>query len=506
MALPDPDVASADPTRPIVETPFGCIAGRAQDGVRSFLGVAYAAPPVGSRRFRAPEPPIPWTGVREAASAGANAPQWSSPFPAVDITPLVGSGHVPGDDYLTLNIWSPDEDVSQCPVLVFIHGGAWLVGSKDAPVQNGEQFARSGVVCVAINYRLGVEGFLPVPGVPTNLGLRDQIAALTWLKQNISSFGGDPDNVTVAGESAGAMSLGALITSPHVEGLFRRAILQSGHAGMVRRVETAQAVVKWIAKTLKVAPDRAGFESRSAEVTVDAVKTNHARLRKLDLREADGQDPVRGMAPFAPVWGDDILPTKPEAALAAGAGATIDVLIGTTTEEMNLYFVPTGLVKKMVWPLAWLIISRVHQQSLRILRAYGLWRRGRSTGAVLAQAMTDLNFRGPARRFAQRHQGRTHAYLFDWRSPACDGELGACHGLELPFVFKTLDTVTGPDGLAGTSPPAELADRVHALWVGFARDGTLPWPPFTAAEPQIYSVTAGASAPAPPLPIEPYMA
>ena len=198
-------------------TAGGRIRGSRAEGICRYLGVPYAAPPVGPNRFKEPQPVEPWEGERDATQPGHCAPHRIKDFPAIDIAPLVGQGAEGGEDYLTLNVWTP-ENAKDRPVMVFIHGGGFVIGSKDAPVSDGTEFARSGVVCVAINYRLGVDGFLPIPGVPTNLGLRDMLFALQWVQQNIAEFGGDPTNVTVFGESAGAMAIADLVTSPTRQG------------------------------------------------------------------------------------------------------------------------------------------------------------------------------------------------------------------------------------------------------------------------------------------------
>ena len=189
--------------------------------------------------------------------------------------------------------------------MVWIHGGAFTLGSKDAAVSDGAAFARSGVVCVAINYRMGIEGFLPIPGAPTNLGLRDQLSALAWVRDNIAAFGGDPANITVFGESAGAMAIADLITSPLAKGLFRRAIVQSGHGAMVRSLPVAAKLVRKVAKLLGVKPTLEGFRSATPEQAVAALETAQAPTTLLDLREADGRAPAFGLSKFLPVWGDD---------------------------------------------------------------------------------------------------------------------------------------------------------------------------------------------------------
>jgi para-nitrobenzyl esterase len=205
----------------IVEIASGLLRGTIQDGVTTFLGVPYAAPPFGERRFALPNPHAPWGGIRDSTAPGPTAPQFIRPFPNLNVTPLVGEGWQRGDDFLTANIWTPDPSAKGLPVMVFIHGGAFALGSNNAAVTDGSSFARSGIVCISINYRLGVEGFLPIPGIETNLGLRDVLAALRWVQENAEAFGGDPAKVTVFGESAGAMAIGDLVASPLAKGLFQ---------------------------------------------------------------------------------------------------------------------------------------------------------------------------------------------------------------------------------------------------------------------------------------------
>jgi para-nitrobenzyl esterase len=420
-------------------------------------------------------------------------------MPGLELWPLIGHGWVRGDDYLTMNIWAP-ADAEACPVMVFIHGGAFLLGSKDAPVNDGTAFARDGIVCVAINYRMGIDGFLPIPGVPTNLGLRDQIAALTWVRDTIAAFGGDPGNVTVFGESAGGMSVADLVTSPLAKGLFRRAIIQSGHGAMTRHVSIARKLVTKLASTLGISPDRAGFDGVAPEAAFRAIEKVGKPTTRLDLRDEHGREPVFGISRFVPVHGDDVLPVAPLEALKQGAGADVDVLIGSNADEMNLYLVPTGVRDKLGKFLAWLALRKSQPHAWRVLKAYGLGSRGTSAGLALNRALTDLVFRWPARRFAEEHRGRTHMYEFEWRSPRFDGELGAGHGMELPFVFDTLATTTAEAGLTGTAPPQELADRTHAIWVRYATDGTLPWPEFTRESRQVFQLDANRAIAEQPMP------
>lgn len=488
----------------IVPTVAGQVRGAIHDGVARFLGVPYAAPPVGDRRFALPQPVPAWSGVRDALEPGATAPQRVRAVPGVDVEALVGNGWNPGDDYLTLNIWKPAGNATGLPVMVFIHGGGFVVGSKDAPVQDGSAFARDGVLLVAINYRLGVEGFLPIPGIPTNLGLRDQIFALQWVGDNIAAFGGDPANATVFGESAGAMSVANLVTSPLAKGLFRRAIVQSGHGAMTRDIGVAQRLVKALAKRLRITPDADGFRSIATGDMLDAIEKVSQPTARVDLRDADGREPVFGISRFIPVHGDDVLPHKALAALKVGVGAEVDLLIGTNTEEMNLYFIPTGVREKIGRLLATWFVHKHQPHARKLLKAYGMGAAGKKPGHTFTDAMHDLVFRWPARRFAEEHRGRTHMYEFEWRSPLFGG-LGASHAMELPFVFDTLASVTGPEGICGEAPPQALADSVHRIWVDFATDGRLPWAPFTQDDRLVYQLAAGEAVQEPPMPAAPYM-
>ena len=483
----------------ILEGPIRGIRGQ---GVDRFLGVPYAAAPVGPRRFAPPTAHEGWTEVRDASAPGPSAPHSVKPFPGLDVEPLIGSGWRKGDDYLNANIWAPEGAApgDRLPVMVWIHGGGFVIGSNFASIQDGSAFARSGTVCIAINYRMGVEGFLPIPGVPTNLGLRDILFALHWVRDNAAAFGGDPGNVTIFGESAGAMAIADLITSPLADGLFRRAIVESGHGSMVRPVQVAQRLVRKVARLLDVAPDEAGFRSASPEACVSAVEKVSLPTTRIDLRDDQGREPVFGISRFVPVYGDDVLPEKPLEALAKGAGAGVELLIGTNAEEMNLYMVPTGVRDTIGGLLAWYVLGRSQPDARKALKAYGLGSKGIKPGQALTDAMNDLVFRWPARRFAEEHRGRTHFYEFDWRSPAFGGELGASHGMELPFVFDTLASVTGEQGLVGTAPPQALADRVHRLWVAFATDGRLPWAEYDRETRQVYSLEKGEAAHEPVMP------
>ena len=486
-------------TDAVVRTRYGSLRGTAEPGAVRYMGVPYAAPPIGERRWQVPQPPLNWRGVRDALVPGANAPQIIRAFPGLDVTPLVGNGWQPGDDFLTANIWTPPGSAGGLPVLVFIHGGAFVGGSSDAAVHAGTHFARAGIVYVAINYRLGIEGFLPIPGVPTNLGLRDQIAALEWVRDNIAEFGGDPGKVTVAGESAGGMSIANLLASPLAGGLIKRAIVQSGHGSMVRPVEIAQRVVDAAAAHLQVPATWAGFGQCSTAQCAAAVYAVSRPEVRMDFRDDSGWDPAYGLCRFLPVYGDEVLPLHPLDALAKGFGSEVDLLIGTNREEMNIYLVPTGVRAGVNAAAATAMLAASAPCAAELLRAYGL-ADAKRPGDALCTAMTDLVFRLPARRFAAAHRGRTHLYEFAWRSPACGGELGACHGLELPFVFNTLATCRGPAGLVGENPPEEMAQRIHGIWVDAVTRGHFAWPEYAEGTEQCLMLDSGATVRDEPMP------
>ncbi len=462
-----------------VVTTAGRVRGTERDGVARFLGVPYAAPPVGPLRFAAPRPAPSWDGVRDCTRPGPNAPQPARTFGALDLSPLVGNGWRPGEDYLTVDVWTPDPGGSGLPVMVFVHGGAFVAGEPGAPTYDGTALARAGVVLVSVTYRLGVEGFLPLVGGATNVGLRDQLAALAWVQDNVAAFGGDPGRVTLFGESAGAMSVGCLLGSPLAAGLFQRAVVQSGGAEMVHSAAVLAGFAERVAAELGLAAEAEAFRSRPVGDALVAQERMADPTRRGDLREPDGTDPGFGLGAFCPVVGDDVLPRHPLDEIGGGSAAGVDLVVGTNAEEMNLYLVPTGALTALTEPVALAALSAVHPRAAELLAAVD-----GTPGERYARVLTDLVFRGPAHRLALAHagtgRGSTRVYEFAWRSPSFGGRLGACHGLELPFVFGTLPSASGRDALAGQDPPQTVADELVAAWAGFARTGDPGWPEFDA--------------------------
>ncbi|MDT7639484.1 MAG: para-nitrobenzyl esterase [Pseudonocardiales bacterium] len=469
-----PDTISAGQS-PVVATSGGRVRGEIVGGIARFRAIPYAAPPVGALRFAPPARPSSWDGVRDARSPGATAPQTHRSLPGVDLTPVTGPGWRRGEDYLTLDVWSPDIGAGGLPVIVFLHGGAFVAGTGSAASCDGSGFARAGTVLVTINYRVGAEGFLPVPGGATNIGLRDQIAAVEWVRENAEAFGGDPHNITLFGHSAGAASVACLLRSPLAEGLFRRAIVHSGNDETTRPLAVGHRLSAAVAEAVGVENTAEALRAVSSEQLLEAQAVVTTRGTRPDLRDSEGFDPGYGLVTFLPVTGDDVLPWD-TASGAASAGWAPELLIGTCHDEINVYLVPTGVVDSVGERQAVGMLQASRPDAEAVLAAYGLGEGDSQPGSVLARALTDLAFRSPARRLARRHPGHTYSFDFRWPSPLHQGRLGACHGLELPFVFDTLGTAGGPTGLVGDTPPTQISALMQQAWVEFAASGKASWP------------------------------
>lgn len=448
-------------------TAQGTVRGAVERGVAVFRGIPYAAAPVGARRFRAPEPPEPWEGVREALAFGPTAPK--RPY-APPLDRLLPDPEVPGDEWLNLNVWTPSTEAAGLPVLVWIHGGSLLHGSSAVPVYDGWAFARDGVVLVSVNYRLGIEGFGLFPDAPANRGLLDQLAALEWVRENIAAFGGDPDRVTVAGESAGAVSVAALLATDRAAGLFRRAVLQSG-APAALTPEAARGTTALIAKRLGVPATAAALAAVDPEALLAA-----------QTQVTSGGNPLTGRNSFQLVVDGELLDRDPAEALRTGAASGVDLLMGTNTEEYRLWFVPSGLTERIGRLKLRLALLKFGVPNATA-RTYRANRPDATPGELLGALATDLLLRVPLNRLADARagaEGATYVYEFGWPTPV--QRLGACHALELGFVF---DTLAHPDTRALTGPdaPQELADAMHRAWVDFATTGDPGWPSWDARRP-----------------------
>jgi para-nitrobenzyl esterase len=466
---------------PRVVTTSGVVEGSHHDGYRKFLGIPYAAPPVGALRFVAPRPPTAWSGVREATSFSPHAPQPRNPFYFVDGQPIPTSEA----ECLTLNVWTPAPDAAKRPVMVWIHGGAFVSGGSSFPMTDGSRFATDhDIVLVSINYRLGILGFTYLGDIggdefrgSGSLGVQDAAAALEWVAQNIETFGGDPGNVTIFGESAGASLVAALLALPAARDRFHKALMQSGSSA-------------------SIGPDEA---ARNTAVLLDLLGSPHAdvgRLQQMPVQALlDAFDEWSGGANYRiarPVVDGEILPLDPLNAVAAGAARDVAILAGTNRDEWRLWTV--GLDADFVSEDGSVLRAALGALPLKDLdRAIATYqRRLGDTRAVdvFAAAMTDSFFRIPTIRLADaQHEsgGRSWQYLFTWPSPRREGELGSCHVLEIPFVFNSFEQ-HGAAFLTGRTPPLGLARDVNATWAAFARHGdpelgTLgDWPRYEPAQ------------------------
>jgi para-nitrobenzyl esterase len=456
----------------IVTTTSGAVRGRATGGGTVFLGVPYAAAPTGRDRFTAPRPHAGWTGVRDATTPGPTAPQPARDvFGDLDLAPYFGPGWRPGADYLTVDVWAPARGPRPAPVMVFVHGGGFAAGSSGAPLYDGAAFARDGVLLVAVNYRLGVPGFLHLPDAPANRGLLDVLAALRWVAGNAAAFGGDPGAVTLFGQSAGATIAGGVLADPRGAGLVRRAVLQSG-TGTFTAAQGA-IVAAAVGRELGVPPTAAALAGVSDEDLVAVVP----RLAGLDLRTPAAPDPLGGITPFGLV-----LPEPPAVTVARGAARGVDLLIGANRDEGALYLAPLGLLAATTDADVLATAARFHDRPGEVVAAYRAARPGATAAQLRTAILGDAVFGLPTRRMAAAHAGAggaTFGYRFTWRSGALEGQLGASHVMELPFVFDTagLAALHGPRALLGpTAAPVDLARRTHAAWVRFAATGDPGWP------------------------------
>jgi para-nitrobenzyl esterase len=460
-------------TAEIVEIAQGRLKGFSKDAILRFNGIPYAQPPVGDLRWRQAQPPQTWSGIRDGARFAGVAPQIKSAAEAL----IGGTPGEQSEDCLYLNIWTPSLEGTPRPVMVWIHGGAFVTGAGTLGTYNGKRLAALGdVVVVTINYRLGAFGFLDLadatdgklPGHGTE-GLGDQIAALRWVKENIARFGGDAGNVTIFGESAGAMSVGAMLAAPGAHGLFHKAILQSGAAHIGRKRDAS-------AKIARLLIDKVGSDLLAAPK--DAILKAQGEI--IDMPRDSG-----GM-PFAPTIDRNILPTRAIEQVRSGSARDIPVLAGTTMEEWKLFTAARPKLRLMdnakLRRYTAGLVGDAHADAL--LAAYGEGSPFERWNAV----MTDHSFAVPAARLleAQSAFAPSFAYRFDWRSPLLAGVLGSCHALELGFVFGTYNEKLAGAFFGKGAAADALSAAMMLSWVQFARTGdpssalTGAWPRYDA--------------------------
>jgi carboxylesterase 2/para-nitrobenzyl esterase len=464
----------------VAETLQGRLRGRGENGAIAFKGVPFAAPPFGTNRLQPPQPVEAWDGVHDALAFGPKPPQTSyPPGIAEGLAELVGAG----EDCLTLNIWTPDLAGAARPVMVWIPGGMFEFHATGATAYyDGSRFARDGVVCVTINYRVGAEGFLYLGDGIANLGLLDQIAALEWVRDNIAAFGGDPLKVTIFGESAGGMSVATLLAIPRAKGLFHRAIVQSGNTPIVTSAATAERIGRRLADVLGVEPTRKAVAVLSPERVLEA----QAQLRVQLLAQSEPAfwgEVALSFLPWAPTVDGQIIPQPPIEAIRDGAAANIDLVVGSNTEETRLFFLSDGSIDRIT-DQAVSALAMTYGLPAQGLSAYRAANPQASSGELFSAIQTDWYWRIPAVRLADAHassaaRASTYMYEFAWRSPQFGGRLGAAHGVEMAFVFDTLGLGTEP--MLGRNPPQSLATLMHAAWVAFATTGDCGWPKYDPA-------------------------
>lgn len=479
---------------PIVETRSGKLRGQNKNGLLTFKGIPFAAPPIGELRWRAPEREMPWTGIRDALAFSPAAPQ--------DQTPLMRVGET-NEDCLYLNIWTPSL-TGKRPVMFWIHGGGFLIGSASQREYNGRRLAMRGdVVVVSINYRLGALGFADWRNTlggnffcETNLGLRDQIAGLEWVREHIAHFGGDHNNVTIFGESAGGMSVATLLATNAAGKLFHKAIAQSGASYHYIPSTDAEKVAAKLLAALDIAPSQS---QKLRQVSADDIVKAQRRCVRVPVRCGPWRLPMLGMN-FLPVVGDDLLPECTQTRIAKGHAQNVPLLTGTTREEWRLFstmarMAPpeqrgTAMIPGAIAPekLEEAFEQRVPGYGANLLAGYRKLAGANASAEKLDEMLeSDRIFFVPMTRMAmaQAKTGApTYVYRFDYASPL----VGAAHAIDIPFVFGDVDSPFGKMFTGGGPEAQKLSDAVQDAWLNFARTGTpksadLPaWPAYDSEE------------------------
>ncbi|QYF86949.1 carboxylesterase/lipase family protein [Brevundimonas sp. PAMC22021] len=452
--------ASAE-TPPVVTAPAGAVRGVVEGEIASFKGIPYAAPPVGEMRWRPPAPARAWNGERDATRYGAACVQPTPGAPSIYSADLGRTS----EDCLTLNVWTPSA-TGKAPVMVWIHGGALVTGSSKETLYDGARLAREGVVVVSINYRLGVLGWLSHPdlsaespaSVSGNYGLMDQVSALQWVKQNIASFGGDPENVTIAGESAGGLSVLYLMSSPLARGLFDRAVAQSAYMISTPELKearhgapAAEAAGATLARTLQAPSLRA--------------------LRGLDAQELTDRAALGGFATFGVIDGV-VLPRQIVDVFDRGEQAKVPVLAGFNSGEIRSLRILAPPVPGSTAEYERVIRERYGDLAEEFLRLYPSSEMEESILATTRDALYGWTSERLVR--SQTAAGQSSfLYLFDHGYPAADAAgLRAFHASELPFMFGNLQR-TPPrwPAISSAQKEAHLSDAMIAYWTSFMRSG-----------------------------------
>ncbi|MBT3134708.1 carboxylesterase family protein [Alteromonas sp. ALT199] len=450
-------------------THLGKVQGSLKNNVVTFYGVPYAADPfVKTKRFQAPEPIKPWQGVLRAIEMKPPVPQ---PGRGKNVK-LVGA---PGD--LTVNIWAPEDafsDNNQRPVMVWLPGGAYIRADAGEGVYDGSHFAQKGVVIVTVNYRVGVDGFMHIDGAPDNRGTLDQILALKWVKNNIEDYGGDPSNITLFGQSAGASSVAILLGSSRANTLFDKAIMQSPPMQAISKAQAAE-VTRAFAKKLSIEPTLAALSNVPFEALVKGVVDIGNAIKS---RREWGMLSWGGTA-FLPVVDGELIINSPMLSLKNGANPSIPTIVGSTDQESRLYLVPSNEIETIDESKVSLFLHDLNlgEDARKVYKKTG----HDSYGDIYADIQSDYTFRMPAIQIAEllTESGSTvWKYNFGWKSGAYDGELGAAHFVDVPYTFDTIDTEEASN-FVGDKPSENLSQTMQNYWVRFAKVGEPGWSEYT---------------------------
>lgn len=448
--------------------------GAASPTVTAFYGIPYAQAPVGTRRFTAPQPAqLPAEFSAKAYGATVSQNQYAQAALSFIDNPLVA-----GEQPLNLNVWTPDASGS-APVYVFIHGGAYRNGSGSTEILNGASFAANGIVTVTLNYRLGAEGGIQLPDGTSNNMLRDQIAALEWVRDNIAAFGGNPGHVVVGGESAGAMSIASLMASSAARGLFHGAILESGAAHNVVSQAGALAVGRRFAEYLGVEPTAAAL----GELDEAKILAASAEI-EAEIASSPDVDTYADLAANSMTWqpsvDGDVLPTAPLEALERGEAHDVPVLIGTNLDEGSLFVAGRGIYDTVTDDKVLAAATAAGAKDPHAVARLVTDGENPHPGRSMTTFVDMWKFQLPMREFINRrtsYSSPTYRYKFTWASPKFGGALGSHHMVELPFVFNSVDT-DAAKATIGENLPAALADAAHGAWVSFIKNLNPGWDPY----------------------------
>jgi len=437
------------------------VQGKEDDGVRQWLGIPYAAPPWSKRRFAPPQPPASWEGVRDATHYGPPVPQ-AMRTPGSD---LPDGGEAP--DCLTVNVWAPAGMAGPLPVMVWIYGGAYLAGAGSEPSYDGSALARLGVVVVTLNYRLAIDGFGAVEGAVANRGLLDQVAALEWVRDNIAGFGGDPAQVTIFGESAGAGSVLALLAMPRACGLFHRAIAQSV-PNLFLSSDLARSVGEAVAQAAGVTPDVVGWRDAKQHQVADAL----AKVRQGMAARADWGRMGQSVTPIGPVVDGDVLPEDPWTALRRGVARDIPLIIGHNRDEYRMFIADKlGHVTDADadWALA-IFAPNGDADAYRAILP------DEDAGSLFEKVQGDWLFLSAVTQAAQAQvDGGGHAFVYELRLEAPNG-MGAPHAIDLPLTFNTFGVGVGAMIPSPTDAQRVTGEVLRHAWTRFAATGDPGWP------------------------------